>query len=138
MGGFITASARLARQNIRPLLLPTPTNPNPSPLKPVYDILGTVTSVMILNYTAAPFIILSASDSIRTWKVLGWYGHVIVMGSLLFFYFGGTRYFRGLQKAKGILPPSKGKPGATNGVSTPLAEKNFVLPPSVDKIVPPQ
>ncbi|KAF9531014.1 MBOAT, membrane-bound O-acyltransferase family-domain-containing protein [Crepidotus variabilis] len=138
MGGFITASARLARQNIRPLLLPTPTNPSGSSLKPVYDVLGTVTSIAILNYSAAPFIILSASDSIRTWNVLGWYGHIVIIGSLLFFYFGGTRYFRGLQKRNGILPASKGKPGTTNGVSTPATEKNFVLPPSVDKVLPQQ
>ncbi|KAJ3495292.1 hypothetical protein NLJ89_g10651 [Agrocybe chaxingu] len=149
MGGFITASARLARQNIRPLLLPTYPHDPPSLVKRLYDLGGVILSAMILNYAASPFIILSAKDSIATWKALGWYGHIVIMGSLLFFYAGGTKFFRGLQKAKGIAPPARGgKPqangnGTTNGngtgsgTATPLSEKNFVLPPSVDKILPP-
>ncbi|KDR74386.1 hypothetical protein GALMADRAFT_250302 [Galerina marginata CBS 339.88] len=140
MGGFITAAARQARANFRPLLLPPASNPNASPsfLKHVYDLLGIVLSAMILNYTAAPFILLTATDSITTWNRLGWYGHVIVMGGLVFFYAGGASYFRGLQKKRGLLPPAKGKGAANgNGTSTPVSEKNFVLPPSVDTIVPP-
>ena len=68
------------------------------------------------------------------------------MGSLLFFYAGGAKFFMGLQKAKGIAPPVRGKPvngeakmnGSKSGVNTPVSEKNFVLPPSVDKIVSPR
>lgn len=60
------------------------------------------------------------------------------MGGLAFFYLGGTKYLKGLQKKRGILPPSKG--GVViqqpNGV-TPTQEKNFVLPPPVDSIVSP-
>jgi lysophospholipid acyltransferase len=96
--------------------------------------LGTITTILILNYTAAPFILLSASASIYTWKLLGWYGHIVVMGGLAFFYLGGTKYLKGLQKKRGILPPSKG--AVPNGV-TPIEEKNFVLPPAVDSIVSP-
>ena len=57
----------------------------------------------------------------------------------MFFYGGGTKFFMGLQKAKGILPP--GKAAATeslqNGVSTPVSEKTFTLPPSADAVIPP-
>lgn len=136
MGGFITSAARLARQNIRPLFLPTSLNSPPPPLKRVYDVAGTITSIIILNYTAAPFILLSARDSIYTWRLLGWYGHIIVMGGLACFYLGGTKYLKGLQRQKGILPPSKGVTHQTNG-ETPIQEKNFVLPPAVDSVVPP-
>jgi lysophospholipid acyltransferase len=98
---------------------------------------GSITSILILNYTAAPFILLSASDSIYTWKLLGWYGHIVVMGGLAFFYLGGTKYLKGLQKTRGIIPPSKGVViQQPNGV-TPIEEKNFVLPPAVDSIVSP-
>ena len=111
MGGFITTAARLARSNIRPLFLPPVSNPSASPslLKRVYDLFGVFLSILILNYTASPFILLSARDSLLTWSRLGWYGHIVVMGSLVFFYGGGTKFFMGLQKAKGISPPSSVK-----------------------------
>ncbi|KAF8164820.1 endoplasmic reticulum protein [Crassisporium funariophilum] len=148
MGGFITAAARLARTNIRPLLLAPPSNPTASPsiMKRLYDLASIILSALILNYAASPFIILSAKDSVTTWKRLGWYGHIVIMGSLVFFYAGGTKVFRGMQKRRGILP-AKPKGGAsangkangvdTNGTNTPTSEKNFVLPPSVDRFVPP-
>ena len=65
------------------------------------------------------------------------------MGSMVFFYGGGTKFFGSLQKAKGILPPSaKVAAGAgaavQNGVSTPVSEKTFTLPPPVDTVVPPR
>ena len=140
MGGFITAAARLARSNIRPLLLPPASNPSASPslLKRIYDLLGIVLTSAILNYTACPFILLTVRDSFLTWGQLGWYGHVIVMGSLVFFYAGGTKFFMDLQKAKGILPPSKGPASVQNGTSTPLSEKTFTFPPSVDTVIPPR
>ena len=132
MGGFITSAARLARQNFRPF-----TQHSSKPIQQIYDILGIFTTIIVLNYAAAPFMILSARDSIHAWIVLGWYGHIIVMGGLAFFYFGGTKYLKDLQKKKGILPPSKGSAKVTtNGTATPTEAKNFVLPPAVDTIVP--
>ena len=144
MGGFITAAARQARANFRPLLAPPPSAPAntpPSLAKRLYDISSIVLSAFILNYAASPFIILSGRDSITTWSRLGWYGHIIVMGSLLVFSLGGNKYFRALQKKKGVLPPPRAsKPvngtaaSSTNG--TPVEEKNFILSPSVDKVIP--
>ena len=64
------------------------------------------------------------------------------MGGLVFFYAGGTKFFMSLQKAKGILPPGKvaaaAAVSAQNGVSTPVSEKTFTLPPSVDTVIPPR
>ena len=108
MGGCITIAAKLARSNIRPLLLPPISDPSASPslLKRIYDLLGILLSIFILNYTVTPFILLSARDSLLTWSRLGWYGHIVVMGSLVFFFGGGTQFFLNLQRAKGILPPN--------------------------------
>jgi len=124
MGGFTTIAARLARSNIRPLLLPPASNPSASPslLKRIYDLVGVLLSIFILNYAASPFILLSTRESLLTWSRLGWYGHIVVMGGLVFFYGGGTKFFMSLQRAKGILPPSS-KVGAaaavnSNGFST--------------------
>ncbi|PPR03997.1 hypothetical protein CVT24_010490 [Panaeolus cyanescens] len=151
MGGFITAAARLARANFRPLLLPRPSNPKGASalVKGIYDFLGILLSAMILNYSASPFIILSAKESIHTWKTLAWYGHIVIMGSLVFFYAGGNKYFRNLHKQLGIVAPVRGKPaangvangsanGTASGTATPVGEKNFVLPPSIDTVVPPE
>ncbi|KAG2014127.1 endoplasmic reticulum protein [Coprinopsis cinerea AmutBmut pab1-1] len=149
MGGFITSVARLVRANIRPFFLPAEGQP-PSIWKHLYDLVGIITSAMILNFAASPFIILSAKDSFTTWKNLGYYGHILVFGGLLFFYAGGTKLCRSLQKQMGIAPPPRrgaaapaanGKAngnGTQSGTETPLNEKNFVLPPSVDKVIPPQ
>ena len=105
MGGFTTLAAKLARSNIRPLLLPPASKASAalSLLKRIYDLLGVLLSVSILNYAASPFILLSARESLLTWSRLGWYGHIIVIGGLVFFYGGGTKFLRSLQKAKGIL-----------------------------------
>ncbi|KAG5731995.1 Lysophospholipid acyltransferase [Termitomyces sp. T112] len=110
MGGFITTVARLARNNIRPLLLPAPGQPQ-SELKEIYDIAGTTLSALILNYSASPFMLLTAKDSFTAWSRLGWYGHIIVFGGLVFFYAGGTSYFKKLQIEAGIVPTGK-KPTA--------------------------
>ncbi|KAG6918210.1 hypothetical protein DXG01_015803 [Tephrocybe rancida] len=142
MGGFITTVARLARSNIRPLLLPVP-GKEQSDLKELYDIAGTALSTLILNYAASPFMILSAVDSFTVWSRLGFYGHIVIFGGLFFFYAGGTRYFKKLQAQAGIVPASK-KPASSNGtapssgVTTPADKKVFTVPPHFDEVIPPK
>jgi len=137
MGGFITSAARLARSNIRPLLLPAPGEQS-SGAKELYDIGGTLLSTTILNYAASPFMLLTAKDSFLVWSRLGYYGHIIIGGALIFFYGGGTKYFKRLQKARGIT--ADGKAAAANGSAsrgTPVSEKTFTLPPALDQVIPP-
>lgn len=129
LGGFITAAARLARGNIRPLLLPGP-NEQPSTAKRLYDLGGTVLSIVILNYATAPFMLLTVKDSLTAWSRLGWYGHILIFGSLVFFYGGGTSYLKQLQKERGIAPPAK----VANGPATPV---NTLTAPPLEKIIPP-
>ncbi|KAG6833590.1 hypothetical protein H0H87_004217 [Tephrocybe sp. NHM501043] len=144
MGGFITTAARLARNNIRPLLLSAP-GKEQSDMKELYDIAGTALSTLILNYAASPFMILSATDSFTVWSRLGWYGHIVIFGGLFFFYAGGSRYFQKLQAQAGIAPtkkpvktesPNGSAPGS--GVSTPAEQKVFTVPPHFDEIIPPK
>lgn len=146
MGGFITTLARLARNNIRPLLLPAPGQAE-SEFKELYDIAGTTLSTVILNYAASPFMILTATDSLTVWSRLGWYGHIIVFGGLAFFYAGGTSYFKKLQVQAGIVTVGKKSTtdkGGSNfnatdsGVSTPINEKTFTLPPNFDEVISPK
>ena len=82
------------------------THPHPPFLKRIYDIFGVLLSIFILNYAASPFILFSKRESLMTWSRLGWYGQIVVTGGLVFVYVDGTKFFRSLQKAKGILPPS--------------------------------
>ncbi|KAJ7229069.1 endoplasmic reticulum protein [Mycena pura] len=121
-GGFMTTIARLARANIRPLLLPAPGSP-PSLAKRAYDVLGTIVTLLLLNYATAPFMLLDAGASFATWARLGFYGHIIIGGGLAFFYCGGTKFFRHGQTASGGM--------------TPVQEKQFMVPPTLDQVVPP-
>ncbi|KAJ7179508.1 endoplasmic reticulum protein [Mycena filopes] len=133
-GGFITTIGRLARANIRPLVLPAPGAP-PSIGKRVYDVVGTITTTLLLNYAASPFMLLTATSSFTTWGRLGFYGHIVIGGSMMFFYTGGTKFFRRMQAKQA----AKGdKPGLNSPVTTPVHEKQFMLPPSFDQLVPPQ
>src|SRR5258705_43305 len=117
MGGFITTAARLVRQNIRPFFA----SGSPDSLaKRLYDVVGTATTILIVNYATTPFILLTIKESIQSWTVLSFYGHVMVMGALAFFHLGGTQYLKGLQKQMGILPPSKAPAkSGTNGMVKP-------------------
>lgn len=144
LGGFVQTAGRLCRSNLRPLFLtaappasdaPTakPTNgtaagekpslaklapaPQPTAAKPLYDAAGTVVSVLLLNFTAGPFMIQSLTGSLQAWAALGWYGLVMVGACLAFFYAGGAR----LVRAKGGAPRgSSGKESvpASPGVAT--------------------
>ena len=87
--------------------------------------MGVLLSVFILNYAASPFILLSTRESLLTWSRLGWYGHIVVMGALVFFYGGGTKFCMNLQKAKGILPP-RTKVAATAAVQNGVSARNGV------------
>lgn len=118
-GGFVQTVGRLYRSNVRPLVLPKDDS-NPTMVKHVYDILGTVFTVLLLNYTAAPFMLLGIIKSLIVWHRLGWYGHYIIVGSMAFFYLGGSRVLKkfhpkkparvDLPKDNGIKTPSKSAP----------------------------
>ncbi|KAI0698596.1 MBOAT, membrane-bound O-acyltransferase family-domain-containing protein [Cytidiella melzeri] len=137
-GGFVQTIGRLARSNLRPLfLIPTYVEQRGAPpppqttIKRVYDLIGMVITTLILNYMAAPFMLLNWHDCILGWSRLGWYGHYVLIGAYAFFYLGGTRLLRRTQAARarkaGVQPVSNGKAVNRSAPTTPGAVP--VLPP---------
>lgn len=142
-GGFVQTVGRLCRSHVRPLFLPatyvasrTAPPPPQTPIKIAYDVVGTFTCILVLNYLAAPFMLLTWRDSILGWSRLAWYGHWMVVSALVFFYGGGTRVLRHLQiaraKAAGVRVESTdgGKTnGSVSGATTPRVQ---TMPPLDD------
>ena len=52
---------------------------------------------MLMNYAAAPFMLLTIEDSLKCFSRVAWYGYIVVGGSLFFFYAGGTRSLKKAQ-----------------------------------------
>lgn len=137
-GGFIQTAGRLCRSNLRPLLLPADYNPKtsgklppPSLAKRLYDVVGIICTVLLTNYTAAPFMLLSIRSSLQGWGALGWYGHVMIVGSFAFFYGGGAAWCQGLQKrrVKRAGAATNGHAQKTWNGTTPVTPGAGVLPP---------
>ncbi|TRM68568.1 MBOAT, membrane-bound O-acyltransferase family-domain-containing protein [Schizophyllum amplum] len=127
LGAFITPLGRLMRTNVRPLLLPAPGAP-PSLAKRVYDVSGRLASQVLVNYAAAPFMLLTVSASVHCWNQVAWYGHVLVGGGLVFFYAGGARYCKRLQAKRGSAQ-------AATGTTTPV--QAYAVPAALEKVFPP-
>ena len=98
----MTTAARLVRSNVRPLLIPVPGQPvtSPSINKKIYDWTGILLTAMIMNYSAAPFMLLTVENSLKCFSRVEWYGYFIVGGSLFFFYAGGTRALKKAQATR--------------------------------------
>ena len=132
---------RLCRSNLRPLFLPATfveVRGGPAPpqtlAKRAYDVVGIVACIFILNYLAAPFMLLTVRDSLLAWSRLAWYGHWAMLAALTFFYTGGIRWLKHLQaarvkKAGGVKQTGSG--GSTSGTATPV-NGNQTLPPLDD------
>lgn len=127
-GGFVQTIGRLCRSNLRPLFLSAtfvevrggPAPPQ-TPLKRAYDAAGTVACIFILNYLAAPFMLLTVHNSLLAWGRLAWYGHWMVIGAMAFFYGGGTKWLRHRQAARVKKAGVKqaGTEDKTDGTVTP-------------------
>lgn len=135
-GGFVQTVGRLCRSNLRPLFLPADfveVRGGPAPPqtlhKKAYDVAGIVLCIFVLNYLAAPFMLLTVKDSILAWSRLAWYGHWIVVGAIAFFYLGGTRWLRRKQAAR-VKKAGGNATGRTSGTSTPRT--GVTLPPLDD------
>lgn len=113
LGGLVSSAARQVRTYIRPFFLPallppkSKVLPPPTLIKRVYDVLGTVACLVIINYMAAPFMLLELRPSIKAWTTLLWYGHVTVLGWLILGQAGGFRWLGKLVKARAEKAASK-------------------------------
>lgn len=129
LGGFITSLGRMSRGSFRPLVLQA------SPfVKTMYNIAGTLATILLVNYASSPFMLLSLKSSIQAWTVLGWYGHGMLVAGFVFFYGGGSRYCRKLQLAAGAKVGSAN--GHASGTSTPVNEKSGFSVAPVDAFLP--
>lgn len=123
-GGFGTPIARLARQNLRPLFLHLPEivpsvipykndkweklrqavrdipTPPPSLPKRVYDILGTIATLLFLNFMGAPFTVWYWRDTMEVWSRMDWYGIWMVALGYAFFYGGGAKLCKELKEKR--------------------------------------
>lgn len=52
---------------------------------------------MLVNYAAAPFMLLTVEDSLKCFSRVAWYGYIIIGGSFFFFYAGGSRALKKAQ-----------------------------------------
>lgn len=136
--GFVQTVGRLCRSHLRPLFLPptyvTARGAPPPPqtlMKQLYDFAGTFCCILVLNYLAGPFMLLSARDSLLGWSRLAWYGHVFVGGALVFFYGGGIKILRGIQKQRVKAAGGVKVDGA--GTPTEGSTKNGLPVPPVDE-----
>ena len=100
---------------------------------------------MLVNYAAAPFMLLTVEDSLECFSRVGWYGYFIVGGSLFFFYAGGTRSLKKAQAKRVVdyqekLAEEKEREESVNGtayeseggsgVATPSSsDETHVIPP---------
>ena len=124
LGGFSTPVARLARQNLRPLFLhlreivppviPSKTDkweklrqalkdippPPPSLPKRVYDTMGTIATLLLLNFSAAPFTVWHWGDTMEVWSRMDWYGIWMVGLGYAFFYGGGAKLCKDLKEKR--------------------------------------
>lgn len=133
----MTTVSRLSRANIRPIFLPAE-GQSPSLAKHVYDIVGTIFTVLSLNYICAPFMLLTIRDSLQAWSVLRWYGFWIIFGGLAFFYAGGRKVLKGFhpKAAKGAEKP-KEKPKMRANIPVMHGTPTAPLDPVTPGFVPP-
>ena len=138
LGGFVQTAARLARTNLRPLFLSPleilpPKLPDalakqglkipPPPttlLKQIYDVVGTITTMMILNFIVAPFTLWYWSTSLEAWKRMNYYGLWMVGLGFVFFYGGGGAACRKWKEQR--------LKTATKSVAQEIVGENYVHP----------
>ncbi|THH33641.1 hypothetical protein EUX98_g500 [Antrodiella citrinella] len=131
LGGFVQTIGRLCRSNIRPLFLPATyvaTRGGPEPpltlAKQAYDITGTIFTVVILNFMAAPFMLLSIKDSLIGWSHLEYYGLWMVLAAFAFFYGPGTGILKKMQAER---VNKAGGPAKVNVTSTTPGPSQVLL-----------
>ncbi|EPQ28369.1 uncharacterized protein PFL1_04196 [Pseudozyma flocculosa PF-1] len=100
LAGFMQSAARTLRKHLRPMVFKDARAPNPT-----FSTLGSYTVPQLLfcavsvagvqltlNYAVAPFMLLDFGASIRGWKSVYFYGHLLTAAVLLSFQAGAGRY----------------------------------------------
>lgn len=135
----MTSIGRQLRHLVRPYFIPaakgSPTSSKAAPsttvAKRAYDLVGWFMVQINLNYVASAFVLLNFKDCITAFNRMGWYAHVLVAGTMLFFQAGGQRWLRkGLEKrglASRHVPSVKVEPPSpTKSIKTSGEEKHSI------------
>lgn len=126
---------------MRPFVLQPP-GARPSLAKQLYDVAGTVLTILVLNYAVTPFMVLTIRNSFDAWSKLGYYGFWIIGGALLFFHAGGAKFLKSMHakevsnghpvangKADLKITPPNPNLSRPRGDKTPIVpEDPYVLP----------
>ncbi|KAK2749457.1 lysophospholipid acyltransferase [Myotisia sp. PD_48] len=91
LGSFVQTSAKHFRRHIRPFFL-SPDGTAPTTHKKYYDILGWLSTRLVMDFTIAPFILLGFADSITLWARVHFYGLLVIILSSAFFASPGKKY----------------------------------------------
>ena len=142
MGGFVTTLARLARSSLRPLLLSVvseatghksanghdarSSQPSASLFKTAYDVVGTVCTLLVVNFICTPFVLLHLSDGIEAWRRLYWYGLWMIFGGMAFFYSGGAAWLKSHQADR--VRRANAAKVSSSGPGTPAGVPPTVMP----------
>ena len=63
--------------------------------------------------------LLGIRRSLEAWSVLGWYGHVMIVGGMVFFYGGGAGLLKGIQAKRIKKFERVNGTKSSNGTETP-------------------
>lgn len=102
-GAIVTSTAQILRRTLRPLFV-SPSSPL-SKFKILYDMAGFFTTVIVLNYIAAPFVVLTIDKGLMIWKDLYFFGHILCGAVILMEWIGIMKWIR--QKSFPILGVEK-------------------------------
>jgi lysophospholipid acyltransferase len=82
----------------------TPDGKQPTEYKPYYDILTWLVTQLAFSFTTAPFILLSASDSMKAWARVYFYAIIGVTACSIFLITPGKTYLQKQVKARTTKP----------------------------------
>ncbi len=69
-----------------------------------------------VNYIVAAFMLLGFKDCLKAWHRMGWYGHIMIVGTWAFFNFGGRGILKEVHRQAGRDVSSKKGPPKSNVV----------------------
>ncbi|GJJ07177.1 hypothetical protein Clacol_001377 [Clathrus columnatus] len=107
-GGFVSAVARQCRRTLRPYFVSDTNSSHATHSKRLYDIMGTISTTLAINFAAAPFFFSRLQEALEIWKRVNWYGLWMIGVPYIFFTFFKTSHTTSEKKkeVKGQISPS--------------------------------
>lgn len=85
LAGFASAVARQCRKHFRPHFVVEANSSQTTLSKRLYDITGTVATILSLNFITGPFFFSGLHDSLEIWRRVSWYGLWMIGLPFVFF-----------------------------------------------------